>query len=105
MTAAPNDTTRLIRQSEVTHLTGLARSTIYEKINEPRETGGCFPRPLKLGNISVWVEAEVQEWIADQIERRDDEAAAPKGTAARKSAGISAKSDPHHRNAKAGASL
>lgn len=105
MSAAPNDTTRLIRQSEVTHLTGLARSTIYEKINVPRETGGCFPRPLKLGNISVWVEAEVQEWIADQIKRRNEEAAAPEGTAAQKSAGLSAKRNPRHRNANAGALL
>ena len=105
MTAALNDTTRLIRQPEVTHLTGLARRTIYEKIEEAPEDGGNFPRPVKLGRISAWVEAEVHAWIADQIKRRNDEAAAPKGTAARKSAGISAKSDPHHRNAKAGASL
>lgn len=105
MTAAPNDATRLIRQSEVTHLTGLARRTIYEKIEEPAGEGGNFPRPVKLGRISAWVEAEVYAWIAEQIKRRDDEAAARKGTAARKSAGLSAKRNPHQRNAKAGASL
>lgn len=97
MTPVPSQTPRLIRLSEVMHLTGLARSTIYEKIKQPRGSGGCFPTPLKLGAISVWVEAEVHAWIADQIKRRNEEAAAPGGATAHKSASISAKSNPHSR--------
>ena len=44
--------------------TGLSRSTVYQRVTE-----GKFPSPVSLGARSVgWIEAEVEEWIACQIE-------------------------------------
>lgn len=52
-------TNRFIRLNEVKRLTGLARSTIYERVQQ-----GQFPSPIPLGGRNVgWVEAEVAGWI------------------------------------------
>jgi prophage regulatory protein len=43
---------------------GPSRSTVYMRVSE-----GKFPRPVSLGARAVgWIEAEVEEWIASQIE-------------------------------------
>ena len=55
-------TSRLIRLPEVQALCGLARSTIYRDIRNDK-----FPKPVKLGRLSVWLEHEVQQWIEDRI--------------------------------------
>jgi len=47
---------------EVQALCGLARSTIYRDIRNDK-----FPKPVKLGRLSVWLEHEVQQWIEDRI--------------------------------------
>ncbi|RUR31168.1 helix-turn-helix transcriptional regulator [Vreelandella nanhaiensis] len=61
---------RLIRIKEVMDRTGLARSTVYKYISL-----GQFPHPIKLGTRAVaWVEREVEAWICESIERRDDKA-------------------------------
>jgi prophage regulatory protein len=58
--------TRLIRRKEVEALTGLARSTIYERIKQ-----GVFPAPVSLGAKAVaWVNTEIQEWIEAQVSHR-----------------------------------
>ncbi|AVO56098.1 AlpA family transcriptional regulator [Ectopseudomonas mendocina] len=58
---------RIIRLKEVTHLTGLARSTIYKYLAE-----GRFPMSVSLGDRSIgFLESEVQEWILDRIKERD----------------------------------
>ena len=44
-------------------MVGLGRSSIYDKIKK-----GDFPKQIKLGRSSGWVEAEVQTWISEQIE-------------------------------------
>lgn len=50
---------RLIRAPEVFELTGLRRTTIYEKVK-----AGDFPAPVKLSVRSVaWRLAEVEDWI------------------------------------------
>ena len=56
-------TERLIRLPEVIAMTGLGRSAIYKAI-----AGECpqlepFPRPIKLGRVSVWSLLGVLEWI------------------------------------------
>ena len=56
---------RLIKIREVMHRTGLARSTVYKFI----KTKG-FPKQVALGAAAAWVEAEVDEWIVKQIQRR-----------------------------------
>ena len=58
---------RLIRIKDVMDRTGLARSTVYKYISLRQ-----FPQPIKLGTRAVaWVEREVEAWICESIERRD----------------------------------
>ncbi len=53
-------TTTLIKLHEVTRITALSRSTIYQAIHD-----GRFPKPLKTGARGVaWLEQEVLDWIA-----------------------------------------
>lgn len=57
-------THRILRLPEVMSRTGLSRSTIYLKVSQ-----GNFPLPVNLGPRAVgWVEAEIQEWLEQQIE-------------------------------------
>lgn len=54
---------RIVRLPEVKALTGLSRSTVYERIRE-----GQFPKPVGLGGRNVgWVEGEVTAWIEGRI--------------------------------------
>ena len=56
----------ILRLPEVKKRTGLARSTIYLRMNQ-----GNFPKQLKLGSrTSGWIESEVEQWVANQIEQR-----------------------------------
>jgi len=59
---------KLIKLRDVMNTTGLGRSTIYKYI-----ANGNFPKPVSLGVKAVaWVESEVQEWIIERIEDRDN---------------------------------
>ena len=59
-----NNTAQVIqRRPAVEARTGLARSTIYAKM----ETGD-FPKPIKLGARSVgWLAKEIDDWIEGQV--------------------------------------
>jgi prophage regulatory protein len=53
--------TRLLRLPEVISRVGLKRSSIYQRMSE-----GRFPKSRSLGpKCAVWVEAEIDAWIAD----------------------------------------
>ena len=55
----------ILRLTEVKKRTGLSRSSIYAKIAE-----GEFPSQVSLGKRAIgFVEAEIDSWIAQQIER------------------------------------
>jgi prophage regulatory protein len=57
-------TRRILRLPNVLDRTGLSRSTVYLRVTE-----GRFPKPVSLGARAVgWIETEVEEWIARQIE-------------------------------------
>ncbi len=57
--------TSILRLPAVKARTGLSRSTIYLRISE-----GSFPKPVSLGGRAVgWVEAEVNEWLDEQIKQ------------------------------------
>lgn len=45
---------------------GLKKTAIYERIKD-----GDFPKPVKLGRASGWVEDEIQAWINQNIEMRE----------------------------------
>lgn len=57
-------THNILRLPAVKARTGLSRSTIYRRISN-----GDFPRPVSLGGRAVgWLESEIDEWLAEQIE-------------------------------------
>ncbi len=62
----------LIRLAVVISITGVSRSKIYELISKNQ-----FPKQVKLGNTksSAWVKSEIYQWNAEQIAKRDSEAA------------------------------
>lgn len=56
---------RIIRIPEVLERVGLSRTTIYQKIKE-----GSFPKQLKLGRTSGWLESEIDAWIQNLADKR-----------------------------------
>lgn len=63
-----NVAARLIRIREVTSLTGLSKSYLYQLSNS-----GQFPKPIKLvegGTASAWLLAEVNDWIESRVSAR-----------------------------------
>ena len=63
----------IIRMPELTAITGLARPTIYKRLNDDP----TFPRPVSLSNSKSrgspvgFVLAEVQEWVRKRIALRN----------------------------------
>lgn len=54
---------KLLRLPQVKASTGLSKSSIYTRILE-----GTFPKQIPLGpRLVVWVEADIQKWIAEQL--------------------------------------
>ena len=54
----------LLKIREVTKLTGLSQSTIYQYIKD-----GRFPHSVKIGPFARWVRAEVESWLKHRPER------------------------------------
>ncbi len=58
----PNE--RALRLRQVSQLTGLGRSMIYQMQAE-----GRFPQRIKLGARAVgWLESEVRDWLRTRVE-------------------------------------
>lgn len=53
---------QFLRIPAVMKKVSLGKTAIYAKIN-----AGDFPPPIKLGNVSVWLESEVDEWIQAKV--------------------------------------
>ena len=54
---------KFLRLPQVKQSTGLSKSTIYARIAE-----GTFPKQIPLGpRLVVWVESDIQKWIAEQV--------------------------------------
>ena len=54
---------KLLRLPQVKAFTGLSKSTIYARITE-----GTFPKQISIGpRLVVWVESDIQNWIAEQV--------------------------------------
>jgi prophage regulatory protein len=57
---------RFLRRPEVERVTGLGRSTIYDKMEK-----GEFPKPVPLSGGAVgWLESEIADWQAERIAAR-----------------------------------
>jgi prophage regulatory protein len=58
---------RFLRLADVCHLTGLARSSVYEHM-----AAGTFPKPVPLSARAVgWIEHEIAAWQLDRISARN----------------------------------
>ncbi len=58
---------KFLRRPEVEQVTGLPRSSIYERI-----AAGRFPKPIPLDGRAVgWLEPEIIEWQKQRIAERD----------------------------------
>ena len=56
---------KILRLPAVIELTGLSRISIYLRLSNNE-----FPLPVSLGGRAVgWVEADVEQWLTDKIER------------------------------------
>ena len=55
--------TKFLRLPEVCKRVGLSKSTIYALIHKKD-----FPEPIKITQrVSAWIEANVDEWMAEKI--------------------------------------
>ena len=63
--SCPSPLSRVIRMKELTLILGLARSTIYDKLNpKSARYDPYFPKQIKLGQSSVgWLALDIQNWI------------------------------------------
>jgi predicted DNA-binding transcriptional regulator AlpA len=60
-------TKRLIRRSEVLHLTGFSRDGLARELR----AGRGFPQPIRISErVPCWDEAEVMAWIAARLSGR-----------------------------------
>ena len=53
---------QLVTMAFITQLTGLTDKWFYELIQD-----GGFPKPIKLGRSSRWLESEVEAWLQQRI--------------------------------------
>ena len=67
-----NNTTSLLNDKMVdmkfiTEFTGLTDKWFYKLIQD-----GNFPRPIKLGRSSRWMQSEVENWVHERINHSRD---------------------------------
>ena len=53
---------KLYRIKELTHILNMSKTNIYNRIKE-----GNFPKPQKIGGMSVWKPEVVDEWIEKEL--------------------------------------
>lgn len=53
---------KFVDMAFITHLTGLTDKWFYKLIQL-----GEFPKPIKLGRSSRWLESEVEVWLQERI--------------------------------------
>ncbi len=63
---------RILRRKQLEARLGLSRSTIYAKV-----AAGELPPPIRLGTGRAvgWVEGEIDQWLATQVETSRSNAA------------------------------
>lgn len=61
-----------IKLSQLQEITGLSRSSIYDRMNQksPRYDSN-FPKPIKFGHSARWRLSEIETWIKARIAERD----------------------------------
>jgi prophage regulatory protein len=60
-------TERFLRRDEVSQITGLPVSTIYEMMKK-----GAFPKNFRISpRLAAWRETEIAKWQSDRLATRD----------------------------------
>lgn len=74
MTSKSERPARFIRIKSVIKKMGLSRSSIYNKLNkDSKYYDPEFPKQIKVGGgIVVWIEQEIDNWMAAQIKKSRD---------------------------------
>ena len=68
-TSGAQSLVRFLRIGEVSRMTGLPPSTVYQKMAE-----GSFPKSIRLGpRIKAWLEDELVAWQQACLAEREDE--------------------------------
>ncbi|HBX4612673.1 MULTISPECIES: helix-turn-helix transcriptional regulator [Enterobacteriaceae] len=57
-------TNKFVDMAFITQLTGLTDKWFYKLIKD-----GEFPKPIKLGRSSRWLESEVEAWLQERIDQ------------------------------------
>jgi prophage regulatory protein len=65
MPTVMNPPAQLIPLPEVLERLGISRPTLYRYV-----AAGTFPKPIKIGPMSRWLQSEVEDWIAERIAER-----------------------------------
>ena len=61
------ESTKLLRITDVSNKTTLAKSTIWLKMSQ-----GKFPKPTKLSDsINVWRESDIDAWIDQHFQSKE----------------------------------
>lgn len=55
-------TDKFVDMAFITQLTGLTDKWFYKLIKD-----GAFPKPIKLGRSSRWLQSEVEAWLQQRI--------------------------------------
>jgi len=53
---------KFVDMAFITQLTGLTDKWFYKQIKD-----GVFPKPIKLGRSSRWLQSEVEAWLQQRI--------------------------------------
>jgi Predicted transcriptional regulator len=55
---------QFVTMAFITQLTGLTDKWFYKLIQD-----GMFPKPIKLGRSSRWLQSEVEAWLQQRIQQ------------------------------------
>ncbi|AXC67013.1 AlpA family phage regulatory protein [Salmonella enterica] len=55
---------QMVDMAFIVRFTGMTDKWFYKMIQE-----GKFPKPIKLGRSSRWIECEVKEWLEERIRK------------------------------------
>lgn len=55
---------KMVDMKFITEFTGLTDKWFYKLISEDQ-----FPKPIKLGRSSRWMQSEIEKWIVERIEQ------------------------------------
>lgn len=53
---------KMVDMAFITTFTGLSDKWFYKLISE-----GLFPKPIKMGRSSRWMQSEVEDWVQQRI--------------------------------------